>query len=250
MRRSARQGRSRRTRAQALEYLEAILLPEDRRLLVPLLDEPAERRAARSLRAAFGGYAAIARDRVFLGYAVLPGLVMGVLLAYVSGSSWVFQREHGLTTGQLALVFAVVGVAQVVVAQLNAALVPRLGPVRLLRVGLPLATVLAGVLVVVAVTGVGGVVGLVVVLWLIVGSIGIIMSNAAALALSRHGERAGSAAAVIGFLQAGGGGVIGSLVGLLGGGAVAMAAVIAGAFVVALAVLALGTPAYRSMDAA
>ncbi len=150
---------------------------------------PPERRAARGLRTAFRGYAAIAHDRVFLGYAVLPGFVMGVLLAYVSGSSWVFQREHGLTTGQFAAVFAIVGVAQVVVAQLNAALVPRLGPVRLLRFGLPLATALAGVLVAAAVTGVGGLVGLVVLLWLIVGSIGIIMSNAAALALSRHGER-------------------------------------------------------------
>jgi AAA family ATP:ADP antiporter len=38
-------GSSRRTRAQALEYLEALLLPEDRRLLVPLLDASHDRRA-------------------------------------------------------------------------------------------------------------------------------------------------------------------------------------------------------------
>ncbi len=43
-------GQARRTRAQALEYLDAVLLPEDRRLVVPVLEEP-ERRAvlARSL---------------------------------------------------------------------------------------------------------------------------------------------------------------------------------------------------------
>lgn len=35
---------SRRTRAQALEYLDTTLLPEDRRLLVPLLEEPERRR--------------------------------------------------------------------------------------------------------------------------------------------------------------------------------------------------------------
>ncbi len=221
-------------------------------VVLALLPEtlPPERRAARGLRVAFRGYAAIARDRRFVAYAVLPGLMMGVLLAYVSGSSWVLQRDHGLTTGQFAVVFAIVGIAQVVVAQLNAALVPRLGPERLLRVGLPLATALSGVLVVAAATGAGGLVGLVALLWLIVGAIGLIMSNAAALALSRHGERAGSAAAVIGFLQAGGGGVIGSLVGVLGGGAVPMAAVIAGAFVAALAVLALGTPAFGRPDVA
>ena len=36
-------GQSRRTRAQALEYLDTTLLPEDRRLLVPLLEEPDRR---------------------------------------------------------------------------------------------------------------------------------------------------------------------------------------------------------------
>jgi AAA family ATP:ADP antiporter len=37
-------GAARRTRAQAIEYLDSVLLPEDRRLLVPILDEP-DRRA-------------------------------------------------------------------------------------------------------------------------------------------------------------------------------------------------------------
>jgi hypothetical protein len=36
-------GQSRRTRAQALEYLDTTLMPEDRRLLVPLLEEPERR---------------------------------------------------------------------------------------------------------------------------------------------------------------------------------------------------------------
>jgi AAA family ATP:ADP antiporter len=36
-------GGPRRTRAQAIEYLDSVLLPEDRRLLVPILDEPDRR---------------------------------------------------------------------------------------------------------------------------------------------------------------------------------------------------------------
>jgi hypothetical protein len=36
-------GESRRTRAQALEYLDTVLLPEDRRLLVPVLENPERR---------------------------------------------------------------------------------------------------------------------------------------------------------------------------------------------------------------
>jgi DHA1 family bicyclomycin/chloramphenicol resistance-like MFS transporter len=115
----------------------------------------------------------------------------------------------------------------------------------MLRFGLPLAVGLAGVLVTVAATATGGLTGLVVMLWLTMGSLGLIMANASALALSRHGERAGSAAAVVGFLQAGLGGAIGTLVGVIGGHATSMAAVMLGSLTVGLLVLALATPAYH-----
>ena len=86
---------------------------------------------------------------------------------------------------------------------------------------------------------------LIVTLWLTLASLGIVMANASALALTRHGERAGTAAAVLGFLHAGLGGVVSSLVGPLGGRSVAMAGVMVGALVVGQLVLGLGTPAYR-----
>ena len=69
--------------------------------------------------------------------------------------------------------------------------------------------------------------------------------NASALALTRHGAIAGTAAAVIGATQSGVAGVVSPLSGLLGGDAVAMAAVMLAAAVGALLVLAVGTPAYR-----
>jgi len=72
--------------------------------------------------------------------------------------------------------------------------------------------------------------------------------NASALALSRHGERAGAAAAVIGSLQAGLAGTVSPLVGVLGEDGVAMATVILGIMVAALVVVAVGTPAYRRQE--
>ena len=101
-----------------------------------------------------------------------------------------------------------------------------------------------GLLVVVRVQ-LGGVVGLLVALWLVLATIGFVGANPAALALSRHGDRAGTAAATIGFLQAGIGGAVSPLVGVLGGDGVAMALVVTGSMLVAVLVLALGTPAYR-----
>ncbi|MDR1079216.1 MAG: hypothetical protein LBL55_11305, partial [Propionibacteriaceae bacterium] len=69
--------------------------------------------------------------------------------------------------------------------------------------------------------------------------------NASALAMARHGERAGTAAAFIGALQSGLAGAISPLVGLLGETAAAMSTIMWGAALTALAVLILGTPIFR-----
>lgn len=205
---------------------------------------PRERRISRGLATVFRGYGSMLRDGHFMALAVLPGLCMGVIISYVVGSTFVFQAEYGLSKREFALIFAVIGIAMVIGAQINAALVRRVGPLRLLRVGLPLAVALAGALVTVTLVG-AGMVPLVVLLWLTLASLGIVMANASALALTRHGERAGTAAAVLGFLHAGLGGLVSSLVGPLGGRSIAMTGVMLGALVVGQLVLALGTPAYR-----
>jgi DHA1 family bicyclomycin/chloramphenicol resistance-like MFS transporter len=68
---------------------------------------------------------------------------------------------------------------------------------------------------------------------------GLAFPNAPALALSRHGEAAGTAAALMGALQFGVGALAAPLVGVLGTGSVAMAAVIAGGMLSAMTVLLL-----------
>lgn len=227
----------------ALAVLGAVLLVVVARLLPET--HPVERRSTHGLGGSLRGYLDVLRDRHFLVLALLPGLCMAVIMSYVSGSPFVLQEGYGLSPQQFALVFAITGTSMVVGSQLNAALVHRVGPLRLLRTWLPIAAGLAGVLLAVATTRAGGLVLLVTMLWLTMGSLGFIMANAGALALSRHGRRAGTAAAVIGFLQAGMAGVVSPLVGVFGGGAVAMAGVMLGSLVVAFLLLLLATPAYH-----
>lgn len=206
---------------------------------------PVERRTSAGIGASLRGYGELLRDGRFVALAVLPGLGMAMIFSYVAGSPFVLQDEYGLTAQQFALVFAIGGTSMVTGSQVNAALVHRVGPARLLRLGLPATTLAAAGLVGVAATHLGGIVGLVVALWITTALLGFVMSNASALALSRHGERAGTAAATIGFLQAGLGGAVSPLVGVLGGDAVAMTGVMLLSMVVALVVLAVGTPAFR-----
>lgn len=207
---------------------------------------PEHRRRDGGLRTALAGYGVLLRDRHFLALAVLPGLGSAGLMSYVVGSPFVLREGYGLSATQFALLFAVNGAGLVGGAQVNAALVRRFEPIRIVRVVVPVSVLLGLVLLTIGLTGVGGLPALLVALWLVLSLVNVAPPNASALALSRHGEMAGTAAAFIGGTQALVAGTISPLVGVLGGSTLAMTGVMAGSAVAALLVLALATPAYRS----
>ncbi|WP_432494903.1 multidrug effflux MFS transporter [Kineococcus gypseus] len=195
-------------------------------------------------------YARLLRDRRFTGFALLPGLAMSVILCYVSVSPFVFQEVHGLSTGQFGLLFALNGVALVGGTQLNAALVSRSSPLALLRVGVPLSAALALVLLAVVLTGAGGLVGLLVPLWFLLASGGLISPNAVTCALAEHGSTAGSAAALVTATQFGLAGAVGTVAGALGGDERAMASVMTAAALAACCSLLVATRARPGAPAA
>ena len=81
-----------------------------------------------------------------------------------------------------------------------------------------------------AVTGFGGLAGFMAPLWVMVGSLGLSFPNAPAAALSRHGEAAGTASAMLGASQFVLGGLVAPLVGALDNGTpVPMAAIMVSA---------------------
>jgi DHA1 family bicyclomycin/chloramphenicol resistance-like MFS transporter len=87
-------------------------------------------------------------------------------------------------------------------------------------------------------TGFGGLLGFSVPLWFVVSAAGLAFPNAPAIALNRHGEAAGTAAAVLGAAQFMIGGAIAPLVGTFANGTPApMAAVILGTSALALVLL-------------
>lgn len=208
---------------------------------------PPERRVARGAGVVVAGYRSLLTDRRFLALAVLPGLAMGAILAYVAAAPFVLQDGYGLDVHQFAVVFAVIGLGGTLVSQINASLLGRWSPMAILRVALPGVVVLAAVLVAVVAAGATSLWALLVPLWLVMSAVIFVPPNASALALTRRGDRAGSAAALMGGLQVGTAAVVSALVGVLGGGALAMAGVMLAVLLVALAVLAVGTSAYRRL---
>jgi MFS transporter, DHA1 family, multidrug resistance protein len=198
---------------------------------------PADRRRPLGLRNTLRTYGGLLRDRTFVGLVLVAGLGMAGLFGYVAGSSFVFQEEFGMSEQQFGFLFGAGAIFLIGGTQLNAALLARFEPRVILPAALVLGVVAGAALVALAATGTGGLVGVVAPLWTVLFALGLVMPNAPALALARHGEAAGTAAALLGAIQMGVGAVVSPVVGLLGNDALAMGAVMTGGAALALGVL-------------
>ncbi|MET0418644.1 MAG: multidrug effflux MFS transporter [Actinoplanes sp.] len=191
-----------------------------------------------------GGVAGTARDygrlftdRVYVGLILVTGLSMGALIAYVSGSTFVFQDQYGMSEQQFAYIFAGGAIGLIGATQLNVRLLRRWAPAQILTAALIGGLASGVVLLVFAQTGFGGLVGVLIPLWLVLAAVGLIMPNGPAIALNRHGEAAGTAAALLGAVQFGVGALAAPLVGVLGNDALGMALVVAGSMLAAMVTL-------------
>jgi len=200
---------------------------------------PPERRRPLSLGTTVRTYRGLLRDRTYLGLVLVAGLTMAALFSYVAGASFVYQGQFGLDQQQFGLLFGAGAVWLIGATQLNPLVLRRFAPAQVLMAGTVLGLVAGLVLLVLAATGTGGLVAVVVPLWVTLFGAGLALPNAPALALSRHGEAAGAAAALLGAVQFGVGALVSPLVGLLGNDARAMGLVILSALVLATVVLVL-----------
>src|ERR687886_651073 len=210
---------------------------------------PPSRRSGRGVAGTLRTYRGLLRDRTFVGLVLVAGLTMAGLFSYVSGSSFVFQRQFGLDEQQFGLLFGAGAVWLIAATQLNPVVLRRWSPAQVLVTGVAVGAVAGAVLLVLAVTGTGGLPGVVVPLWAMLFASGLALPNAPALALSRHGESAGSAAALLGAVQFGVGAAVSPVVGLLGNDAAAMGTVILAALVLAIGVLVTVVRPWQLTDA-
>jgi MFS transporter, DHA1 family, multidrug resistance protein len=193
---------------------------------------PAERRRSYGVAGTIRTYGSLLRDRTFVGLILVAGLAMAAMFAYVSGSSFVFQEQYGMDEQTFALTFGAGAVGLIAATQLNVRLLRRFTPGQILGYALV-------ALLFFAATGLGGLLPLLVSLWAVLASAGLALPNAPALALSRHGEAAGTASALLGAVQFGVGALAAPLVGALGTGAVPMAVVIVTGMILSVTVLLL-----------
>jgi DHA1 family bicyclomycin/chloramphenicol resistance-like MFS transporter len=158
------------------------------------------------LRRSPGGLADTARtartlfaDRTYLGYALAQAFAFAALFSYISGSSFVLQDGYGVSPTVFSLLFGLNACGLIVLSQANGRLLDRFAPRTLLLATLTAQALAGGT--VLAAALLGSLPLLLAGLFLLVGTIGMVTPNATALALDRHPERAGTAAALLGGIQ-------------------------------------------------
>lgn len=208
-----------------------------------LLTETNQHRDPRAINPArlIGNYLQLATRRRFLGYALCMAFVFSGIFAFISGSSFILIGHLHLSPVQFGLSFGVVVLGFILGSFASARLGVRLGIDRLVLIGTELAGLggalglglaLAGELNLAAVLGP---------LAVFMAGAGLTLPNAIAGAIAPFPTIAGSASALLGFIQMMVAATVGILVGLLHDGSpLPMMATI---FVVTL----IGGAAYRGL---
>lgn len=196
--------------------------------------DPAARHPG-SVRGALATYRDLLHSPRYSRVVAAGSLGFAAFFAYISASSFVYQDVLGFSAQAFGLLFAVNGIGLLATNVVNARLVRSVDPERLLRVGLATIAV-AGVLTAAAAIAGLGASALLPLMFAIVCSMGLIMSNSIAVSMALESHRAGSAAALFGASQFFIGAAVAPIVGAAGASAVPMGIVMATSGVAALAI--------------
>ena len=179
---------------------------------------PAARRNQESLGRALARYGELLRDRRILGYAGAGGFFYAGMFAYIAGTPFAYITYYHVPEQLYGLLFGL-GIIGIMASNLlNSHLVSRFDYDRMLMVGTIIASFSAIMVAVFARTGWGGLLGLVVPLFVFVSATGFIVANSITGALDNFPERAGTVSALVGAIQYGSGIVGSGLVGIFANG--------------------------------
>jgi DHA1 family bicyclomycin/chloramphenicol resistance-like MFS transporter len=170
----------------------------------------------RSVHATVGArYRALFDDRIFVGVALIGGMVFSTLFSYLSSSSFLLQDVFHLSAQQFGLAFGAGSLGVVLGNQISSRIVRRVAPQWVLVVALPLMLLAAVSIGVFAILGFG-LFSVLIPLWLILTGCGFCFPIVQVLALAHHGQEAGTAASLLGAVNFGLAGLISPIVGVLG----------------------------------
>ncbi|OLS60721.1 Bcr/CflA family multidrug efflux MFS transporter [Pseudomonas putida] len=147
-----------------------------------------------SLAKVFLAYWHIATQPLALGYILCMGLAFGGMFAFITASPFVYMEFFGVSPRGYAWLFGLNVFGIILMTLINARLVSRLGPLRMLAVGAGLAGLAAFGLLVTGLSGWGGLALIVTWVVLYVSVTGLLGANCVASLLALFPRQAGAAA--------------------------------------------------------
>jgi DHA1 family bicyclomycin/chloramphenicol resistance-like MFS transporter len=166
-----------------------------------LEESHAPERRSPTLLHALGGFAHVARDVRFIGPVLTFIAAFGCFFAYLAAAPFVYIQYFGVPPEQFGWYFGAGALGFISVSQVNRRLIARHGPRRVLGWGVASLSAAAAVLLVCAVGKLGGFAGVFIPIFWFIASIGLIASNASAVAMEPFGARAGGASSLLGASQ-------------------------------------------------
>lgn len=176
---------------------------------------PVERRSRGGIRHSLKTFRRLMGDSSFMGYALTQGCIMAAMFAYISGSSFILQELFGVSPQMYSLIFGINGVGIIIAGQAAGRLAGRVKARSLLASGLMISSV-GGAFLLAAGLFHWGLFIIIPALFLIVSSVGLILTTTSSLALQNQGQSAGTASALLGMLGFVIGGGVAPLVGIGG----------------------------------
>ncbi|MBP6863219.1 MAG: Bcr/CflA family multidrug efflux MFS transporter [Neisseriaceae bacterium] len=154
----------------------------------------ASERRLPSLRQVFGAYYQIATNRRGLSYIGCMGMSFAGMFVYITASPFVYIDYFGVTPQQYALLFGLNIFGIMAMTFVNASMVGRVGPQRMIQFGAGMVLASALWLLCLGWSGWGGLWGIVVGLWVFVAMTGTLSANCIAQLMALFPRQAGAAA--------------------------------------------------------
>ncbi|TFB14597.1 Bcr/CflA family efflux MFS transporter [Filobacillus milosensis] len=176
---------------------------------------PHEERSEGGLKTTFSVFTRLAQNRRYMGFALVQAFTAASLFAYISGSSFILQDIFALSPQTYAMVFGLNALGFIGMSQVVGRLTDYVKEERLLVAGFIVALTGGATLLTASLID-GGLVLVVIGLFFITSSTGMINPTSLSLAMQTQKRNAGSASALLGLFQFIFGGTVAPLVGLFG----------------------------------
>jgi DHA1 family bicyclomycin/chloramphenicol resistance-like MFS transporter len=162
---------------------------------------PTERRSPLGIGRVLAAYGRLLSDRRFVGYAFTGGCVSAGMLAYITGSPFVFIELYGVSPQRYGWIFGANALGLILLAQLNRRLVLRYRGDSILMVVVSIIVASDLAMTIMVSSRAFGLGGLLVPLFVTIACCGLVFPNTAAAAMADYGQMAGRAAALLGTQQ-------------------------------------------------